>query len=283
MSTLKDFNLVIRNQNTQAYLADVLGEKKEGFVANLTTLVANDRNLQQCEPTTLMYAAMTATALDLPLDKNLGQAYVIPYKNGKAGNTEAQFQIGWKGLVTLAQRSGTIRLLNATDVREGELKKRNLLTGQIVIEPVEDREKKPIIGYAAYVMLSNGFEKTVYMSKEEVEAHAKRYSQTYRSTNAYTRNSSKWTTDFDAMALKTVLKQLINKWVPKDTKMNIALQADQSIQREYGDYHYADNDREQAKAKLAGLAADSIADAEEVEEEETSTNENQVNDENTES
>jgi recombination protein RecT len=272
MSTLKDFNLMVRNQNTQAYLVDVLGEKKDGFVANLTTLVANDRNLQQCEPTTLMYAAMTATALDLPLDKNLGQAYVIPFKNGKAGSTEAQFQIGWKGLVTLAQRSGTIRLLNATDVREGELKKRNLLTGQIVIEPVEEREKKPIIGYAAYVMLSNGFEKTVYMSREEVEAHAKRYSQTYRSTNQYTRNASKWTTDFDAMALKTVLKQLINKWVPKDTKMNIALQADQSIQREYGDYHYADNDKEQAQGKLADLAAGNVEDVAE-EEEETETTE----------
>ena len=270
MSTLKDFNLVIRNQNTQAYLVDVLGEKKDGFVANLTTLVANDRNLQQCEPTTLMYAAMTATALDLPLDKNLGQAYVIPFKNGRAGNTEAQFQIGWKGLVTLAQRSGTIRLLNATDVREGELKKRNLLTGQIVIEPVDEREKKPVIGYAAYVMLANGFEKTVYMSKEEVEAHAKRYSQTYRSSNQYTRNSSKWTTDFDAMALKTVLKQLINKWVPKDTKMNMAIQADQSIQREFGEYHYADNDKEQAQGKLADLAAGNVEDvADEVEEDET--------------
>ena len=271
---------MLRDTRTQGYLTDVLGEKKGEFVSNLTALVSNDRNLQACEPQTLMYAALTATALNLPLDKNLGMAYVIPFKNGKAGNTEAQFQIGWKGLVTLAQRSGTIRLLNATDVREGELKKRNLLTGQIVIEPAEEREKKPIIGYAAYVMLSNGFEKTVYMSKEEVEAHAKRYSQTYRSSNQYTRNASKWTTDFDAMALKTVLKQLINKWVPKDTKMNIALQADQSIQREYGDYHYADNDKELANAKLAELAEGNVTD---VAEEEEETEQKEEGDENTES
>jgi recombination protein RecT len=259
MSTLKEFNVMLRDTRTQGYLADVLGEKKGEFVSNLTALVSNDRNLQACEPQTLMYAALTATALNLPLDKNLGMAYVIPFKNGKAGNTEAQFQMGWKGLVTLAQRSGVVRTLNADVVYEGELKSFSKLTGDVDITGEKKSDK--VIGYFAYVKLINGFEKTVYMTVEEAEKHGKRYSQTYRSTNQYTRNSSKWTTDFDAMALKTCVKQLINKWVPKDTQMQMAVAADQSVQRDgSGTYHYVDNEREEAKKSLAEVAAAAVTD-----------------------
>lgn len=271
MSTLKEFNVMLRDTRTQSYLADVLGEKKGEFVSNLTALVSNDRNLQQCEPQTLMYAALTATALNLPLDKNLGMAYVIPFKNGKAGNTEAQFQMGWKGLVTLAQRSGVVRTLNADVVYEGELKSFSKLTGDVDITGEKKSDK--VVGYFAYVKLINGFEKTVYMTVEDAEKHGKRYSQTYRSNNAYTRNSSKWTTDFDAMALKTCVKQLINKWVPKDTQMQMAVAADQSVQRDgSGTYHYVDNEREEAKKTLAEVAAAAVTDvAEEEEDEQTET------------
>jgi len=254
MSTLKDFNLMIRGTRTQEYLADALGARKEEFVANLTTLVANDKGLQACDPVTTMYAAMTATTLNLPLDKNLGQAYVIPFKNGRAGTTEAQFQIGWKGLVTLAQRSGTIRTLNADVVYEGELISFNKLTGEPDLSG--ERTSDEVIGYFAHVELLNGFRKTVYMTKAEAEAHGKRYSQTYRSSSDYIRKNSKWTTDFDAMALKTVVKQLINKWVPKDTRMQMAISADQSIQREFGEYRYSDN--ESAKDRLSEVAAEAV-------------------------
>lgn len=273
MSTLKEFNVMLRDTRTQGYLADVLGEKKGEFVSNLTALVSNDRNLQACEPQTLMYAALTATALNLPLDKNLGMAYVIPFKNGKAGNTEAQFQMGWKGLVTLAQRSGVVRTLNADVVYEGELKSFSKLTGDVDITGEKKSDK--VVGYFAYVKLINGFEKTVYMTVEDAEKHGKRYSQTYRSTNQYTRNSSKWTTDFDAMALKTCVKQLINKWVPKDTQMQMAVAADQSVQRDgSGTYHYVDNEREEAKKSLAEVAAAAVTDvAEEAEDEQANADE----------
>ncbi len=256
MSDLKKFNAVIRQQNTQAYLQDVLGAKKDDFVANLTALVANDRNLAQCEPATLMYAAMTATALDLPLDKNLGQAYVIPFKNNKAGITEAQFQMGWKGLVTLAQRSGVLLKINADVVYEGELRAVDKLTGDIDLSG--ERTSDKIIGYFAFIELKNGFRKTLYMSREDAEKHGKRYSQTFRSATKYIHDSSKWVTDFDAMSLKTVVKQLLNKWCPKDTKMNIAMKADQGVQRSYGEYTYVDNDKSGAGGRLAELAEEAV-------------------------
>lgn len=259
MSNLKEFNLVIRNQNTQAYLQDVLGEKKETFVSNLTALVSNDTKLQECKPVTLMYAALTATSLDLPLDKNLGFAYVIPYKNNRERTTEAQFQLGAKGIKQLAIRSGQFIGMNVTDVREGEIAGRNRMTGEMTfnwIEDDEEREKAKVVGYLAWFKLVNGFEKTKYMTVEEIKAHATRYSQTYSSKNDYVRKNSKWATDFDKMAEKTVMKLLLSKDAPLSVEMQTAFRADQSVQREEGKYIYSDNGNEAAKSKLTELAED---------------------------
>ena len=259
MSNLKEFNLVIRNQNTQAYLQDVLGEKKETFVSNLTALVSNDTKLQECKPVTLMYAALTATSLDLPLDKNLGFAYVIPYKNNRERTTEAQFQLGAKGIKQLAIRSGQFIGMNVTDVREGEIAGRNRMTGEMTfnwIEDDEEREKAKVVGYLAWFKLVNGFEKTKYMTVEEIKSHATRYSQTYSSKNDYVRKNSKWATDFDKMAEKTVMKLLLSKDAPLSVEMQTAFRADQSVQREEGKYIYSDNGNEAAKSKLTELAED---------------------------
>lgn len=239
--SLATFNGAITNPQWQSYLEQVLGEKKSSFVNNITALVANNQNLQECQPSTLIYAGIKATALDLPLDANLGYAYVIPYKNNKTGLTEAQFQMGYKGFIQLAQRSGQFKLLNAVEIREGELKNANLITGEFEFEMVEDRESKPIIGYAAFFRLTNGFEKTLYWSKEKMEAHAKRYSQTYASRYDSTRNNSKWTTDFDAMAHKTIIKALLSKYAPLSVDMRTAVESDQAVIDKSG-VRYADND-----------------------------------------
>lgn len=282
MSNLKEFNLVIRNQNTQAYLQDVLGEKKEAFVSNLTALVSSDKKLQECKPVTLMYAALTATALDLPLDKNLGFAYVIPYKNNRERTTEAQFQLGAKGIKQLAIRSGQFLGTNVTDVREGEIAGRNRMTGEMIFNWIEDdseREKAKVVGYLAYFKLVNGFEKTKYMTVEKIKEHATRYSQTYSSKNDYVRKNSKWTTDFDKMAEKTVMKLLLSNDAPLSVEMQTAFRADQSIQREEGKYLYSDNGNEAAKSKLTELAEDNAegkndeAEYEEVNEAETTESE----------
>ena len=286
MSNLKEFNLVIRNQNTQAYLQDVLGEKKDAFVSNLTALVSNDTKLQECKPVTLMYAALTATSLDLPLDKNLGFAYVIPYKNNRERTTEAQFQLGAKGIKQLAIRSGQFIGMNVTDVREGEIAGRNRMTGEMTfnwIEDDEEREKAKVVGYLAWFKLVNGFEKTKYMTVDEIKAHATRYSQTYSSKNDYVRKNSKWSTDFDKMAEKTVMKLLLSKDAPLSVEMQTAFRADQSVQREEGKYIYSDNGNEAAKSKLTELAednADGKNDETEYEEvNETETTESEASDE----
>lgn len=250
MSNLQLFNQTITNTKTQDYLASVLGEKKGQFVSNLTSLVANDKNLQECEPITTMYAAMIATSLDLPLNRNLGFAYVIPYKNNKEGKTEAQFQIGYKGLLQLAIRSGQFSTINVTDIREGEIETFDLLTGEIKFTAKPNREQLPIIGYASFFRLNNGFAKTLYMTKSEVEAHGLRYSQTFSSKNDYVRKSSKWTTDFDAMARKTVLKLLLSRYAPLSVEMQKAVTSDQAVFRNDTDTPtYIDNEIQDTTAE----------------------------------
>jgi recombination protein RecT len=253
---LKAFNQVITSPSTQKYLDNLLHERKGQFVSNLTALVANKTELQECEPYTLMFAALKATALNLPIEPALGMAHVIPYKNKKKGVTEAQFQLGYKGFQQLALRTGQYKIINTTEVRQGEIGKRNRLTGEIefcFIENEAERLKAPIIGYVNYFRLLNGFESTFYMSREEAEAHALRYSQTYKSTTSYIKEQSKWTTDFDAMAMKTVIKLNISKNGVLSVELADAIKADQSVMREENKYDYVDNEQEkimdEAKAK----------------------------------
>jgi recombination protein RecT len=246
---LKSFNQTITSPATQKYLTDLLHERKGQFVSNLTALVANNANLQECEPYTLMFAALKATALNLPIEPSLGMAHVIPYKNKKRGVTEAQFQLGYKGFQQLALRTGQYKHINTTDVREGELGKRNRLTGEIEWNWIEDEAKRletPIIGYVNYFKLLNGFESTFYMSKEEMNQHALRYSQTYRSTTPYIKEQSKWSTDFDGMARKTVIKLNLSKNGVLSTELQDAILADQSVMREENKFDYIDNESEQA-------------------------------------
>jgi recombination protein RecT len=260
MSNLKRFNSSIININTQTYLEQVLGEKKSSFINNITALVSNDAKLQVCEPMSLIYAGIKATALDLPLDSNLGFAYVIPYKNKKKVTeinpktnlpvtreieiSEAQFQMGYRGFKQLAIRTGQFKTIHCSDIREGELKTRNRLTGEISFDFMQDdkeRMKKDIIGFVSYFELSNGFSSTFYMSTDELKAHGLRYSKTYGNQYESTRNSSKWTTDFEAMCLKTVTKLNLSKNAPLSVEMQHAVIADQAVIEEHGQ-RYVDND-----------------------------------------
>lgn len=258
---LQVFNRTITSDSTQAYLQAVLGERKGSFVNNLTALVTNSAQLQACEPYSVMFAALKATALNLPLDPSIGCAYVIPYKDNKKGVTVAQFQLGYKGFKQLALRTKQFEVIHATDIREGELKTRNRLTGEFVFDFIEDdaqRMQKPIVGYVSYFRLKSGYSATYYMSKEEVEKHALRYSQTYRSSNQYVKQSSKWTTDFDAMALKTVTKLNLSKNAPLNVELADAIQADQSVmQKSEHEYEYIDNRGEEEidDEKVAKVAA----------------------------
>ena len=239
MSTLQKFNSTITNPKTQDYLLQVLGEKKNSFVNNLTALVANNVNLQSCDPISVIYAGIKATALDLPLDPNLGFAYVIPFKNNKENKTDAQFQIGYKGFIQLALRSGKFKTINVRDVREGEIIDEDFVSGTFKFQRIkENREKSKIIGYVAYLSLINGFEKMSYWTIEEIEKHAKKFSQTYK------KGFGLWKDDFESMAEKTVLKLLLSKYAPLSVEMQAALVSDQAVLKEKEEI-YIDNISEQ--------------------------------------
>ena len=233
MSDLKQFNLTIANPRTQEYLGNVLANKKDSFVNNITALVSNNKALQECEPMSVMYAGIKATALDLPLDANLGLAYVIPYKN--KDKVEAQFQIGYKGLIQLAIRSGQFKTINVTEVKEGELKEFDLLTGEIKFEAAQDRAKRKTIGYVAYFRLTNGFEKTMYSTVDEITEHAKKFSKTFAFKGGV------WQTNFDAMAKKTILKNIISHYAPLSVDMQQAITSDQATINKDMSANYVDN------------------------------------------
>ena len=240
ITPLKQFNLFIANPRTQEYLATVLAEKKASFVNNITALVSNNAALQVCKPDTIMFASLKATALDLPLDQNLGFAYVLPYRDNKNGVTVAQFQMGYKGFVQLALRSGQFKTLNATEVREGELVNEDFVTGELTFKKAENREALPVIGYVAYFKLLNGFEKYLFMTSAEMKAHALRFSQTYKKGYGLWADKD----SFDSMAKKTVLKLLISKYAPLSVEMRDAIKADQSVMQKPDEYDYVDVDEQ---------------------------------------
>ena len=231
---LKAFNNFITGTKTQEYLNKVLGSEKNSFVNNIVSLVSNAPMLQKCEPSGVMYAALKATALKLPLDPNLGFAYVIPY-GGKA-----QFQMGWKGFVQLALRTNLYRTINVRDVRFGEIQDEDFVSGEMRFKalPSTERMNAPIVGFLAYFELVNGFRKMSYWTVEEITAHAQKFSKTYA------KGDSVWRTDFNGMAKKTVLKLLIGKFGPMSVDMQAALRDDQAVVDGNGAESYADNDAE---------------------------------------
>ena len=242
IAPLKQFNMFIANPRTQDYLNTVLAEKKASFVNNLTALVSNNAALQVCKPDTLMFASLKATALDLPLDQNLGFAYVLPYRDNKTGASVAQFQMGYKGFIQLALRYGQFKTLNATDVREGELVDEDFVTGELTFKKADNREALPIIGYVAYFKLLNGFEKYLYMTSAEMKAHAMRFSQTYKKGYGLWADKDM----FDSMAKKTVLKLLLSKYAPLSVEMRDAIKADQSMMQKPDEYDYVDTQEQPA-------------------------------------
>lgn len=180
---------------------EVLDKRAPQYMTSIVNLYNSEAQLQKCDPMTVISSAMVAASLDLPVDKNLGYAWIVPYYDRKSKTYRAQFQLGYKGYIQLALRSGQYRYINAIPVHEGELQKWNPLTEEIEID-FESRESDEVIGYAAFFELLNGFRKTVYWKKEDVEKHRQKFSK----------SSFGWENDWDAMALKTVLKSLLSRW-----------------------------------------------------------------------
>ena len=199
---------LIKSDAVQKSFNEVLKDKATSFTANVLSLVNNDAYLAQSEPMSIITGAMTAATLDLPLDKNLGYAYLVPFKDYKNGNVQkAQFILGYKGYIQLAQRSGRYKALNVTPVYEGELISWNRLTEEIDFDP-EKRVSDVVIGYCGHFELLNGFKKTVYWTKQEVENHRIKHNKMKDKKTL----SGVWASDYDSMACKTVLRNLLSKW-----------------------------------------------------------------------
>lgn len=210
---------------------EILGARAPQFAASIVQVQNGSNQLLACDSKSIIAAALTAAILDLPIDKNLGFAHIVPYGG------LAQFQMGYKGFVQLAIRSGQYRLLNSCEVRKGELVSFNRLTGQLVIDP-DKKETDEVVGYAAYFMLNNGYEHGVYWTVAEVVAHASKYSQAYKAQ----KKDSPWFTKFDSMAKKTVIKDLISHWGIMSVQMQKAVVEDQGVHRDIdSEVEYIDN------------------------------------------
>lgn len=210
-------NSILDGEKLRGRFNELLGKRAPQFVSALVSMVNADQNLQQAfyeAPMTVIQSALKAATFDLPIDQNLGYAYIVPFSNKKKVGDEwrkvkeATFILGWKGMHQLALRTGAYKAINVVDVREGELVRFNRLSEEIELNFIEDenqREQLPIIGYVGYYRLVNGFEKTIYMSKSQIEAHEKKNRK-----GEYMGKG--WRDDWDAMARKTVYRRLIGKW-----------------------------------------------------------------------
>ena len=196
---------ILAAQSVQEQFQSVLKENAGAFVASIIDLYNTDRTLQMCDPKNVVMEALKAASLKLPINKQLGFAWIVPYRDSKTGAYIPTFQLGYKGYIQLCMRTGAYRYINADIVYEGELVKHDKLTGEIEIDPSKRISDKKI-GYFAFIETLNGFRKTLYMTVEEVTKHAQQYSKSYGSKN------SVWATDFDAMALKTCLRLLLSKY-----------------------------------------------------------------------
>ena len=200
----------------KARFQDVLHGKENEFVASLLSVVSNNKLLTKASNQSIMTAAMKAAVLNLPIEPSLGQAYIVPY------GQEAQFQLGYKGLLQLAQRSGKYKSITSGVVYKSQFVSYNPLFEDLEIDFTQPQDE--VVGYFAAFKLLNGFEKVTYWTKDQAQAHGKRFSKTF--------NNGPWKTDFDAMAQKTLLKQIISKYGPLSIEMEQAIVADNETENE---------------------------------------------------
>ena len=221
------FSAMISTAGYQKLINNTLKDPKKAqrFVASITSAVATNPALQECDPATILSGALLGESLGLSPSPQLGQFYLVPFNNTKKGCKDAQFQMGYKGYVQLALRSGYYKRLNVMGVKAGELIRWDPFTEDIEIELMTDelaRESAPSIGYVAMFEYLNGFRKTIYWSRDKMEAHALKYSKGYAAKKGYTF----WEKDFDSMAYKTMLRQLISKWGIMSIDLQTAFEQD---------------------------------------------------------
>lgn len=243
------FSSFVGGEATQKAIMNTLQDsaRTKTFTSSLISAVTTNPELQKCDATSIISAALLGESLNLSPSPQLGHYYLVPFKDNKAGITKATFQLGWKGYYQLALRTGQYKNIEAVAVKEGELRSFNPITGEVELDPMTDevaREKAKTVGYYAFFELINGFKKAIYWSKEKMEAHAEKYSAGYRAHKGFTF----WEKDFDGMALKTMYRQLISKYGIMSVEMQKAfvhdMTASNTIEANDNEVQYFDNDAE---------------------------------------
>jgi recombination protein RecT len=235
-------------------IAKVVGGKDgQRFITAIISAVNTNSQLQQCTNPSILSAALLGESLKLSPSATLGHYYMVPYKDKEKGMV-AQFQLGYKGYIQLAIRSGMYKKLNVLAIKEGELVRFDPLNEEIEVNLIQDeeaRENAPTVGYYAMFEYSNGFRKAIYWSKTKMEKHALRYSQGYRSDKKNKTEYTFWSKDFDGMAYKTMLRQLISKWGIMSIDMQTAMEKDQAVIGEDGSASYVEMTEETSAVEAA--------------------------------
>lgn len=223
-------------------ISSVVGaQNSQRFISSIISATTVNPALRECTYPSIINAALLGETLKLSPSPQLGYFYMIPFKNTKEGVTEAQFQLGYKGYIQLAIRSGVYKKLNVLPIKEGELISFDPINEDIVVNLIDDedaRDAAPTIGYYGMFEYTNGFRKAIYWSKKKMESHANKYSKGYQARKGYTF----WEKDFDGMACKTILRQLLSKWGVMSIDMQMAYEADQAVLMDDGTKKYVDND-----------------------------------------
>ena len=240
------FSVAIQSDMYKNLINQTLGDKDRAtrFIASISSAVATNQALQECDAGTILSGALLGESLNLSPSPQLGQYYLVPFNDSKKGYKVAQFQLGYKGYIQLAIRSGQYKKLNVLAIKKGELVKYDPLNEEIEVNLIEDEEKREnaeTIGYYAMFEYTNGFRKSLYWSKSKMEKHALKYSNGYKARKGYTY----WEKDFDGMAYKTMLRQLISKWGIMSIDMQQAVEKDMATINTDGTYEYVDNEDEQ--------------------------------------
>ena len=258
------FSMKMSSDKFQHKIHEVLQDKNRAikFTAALTSAVANQPALQECEATTILSSALLGESLNLSPSPQLGQYYIVPYKDRRDKNNVrivGTFQLGYKGYVQLALRSGNYKKLNVLEVKEGELISWNPLTEEIKVNLIEDevdRELRPTVGYYVSFEYLNGFSKAMYWTKDKMISHAKKYSKAYASDTKNGTSYSFWTSNFDEMAKKTMLRQIISKWGIMSTEMNEAFTSDNAVIGEGQIPEYIDNQEQRIEKVVETVEVD---------------------------
>jgi len=256
MTVVGQVKSILEKENVKARFSELLGENKtKQFLASIVNVVSSSEQLKKCDANSIVGSAFIASSYDLPIDSNLGFSALVPYEKsikddaGKWTKRKiCQFQMMYKGFIQLAIRTGVYEKMNCAEVYEDEIVDYNPITAECTFvknfkscTQRKNREHDKVCGYYAWFKLKSGFVKELYMTKEEVHEHAYKYSQAYRYDLDKNKCSSRWSTDFDQMGKKTVIKMLLNKWGILSIDMQKAIVDDQKIIDEDGQVDYYDN------------------------------------------